>query len=208
MAHSRIPHDHHHSRAARRWIPANKSCLSDGSYLANTFSVSTSVFPEEHILNRRDIFLVLTREEEFGTLLDDLNLMFGSQGLPKLYMCRKSSHRREYAIQSENLVQSLYRLQTRPSRWRLDVQFPKRIRSAQVPCEEEGNTCSLDTGMDIPAMSTTATDHYAPTATHGQQPLVHDAQWSDLTYPGLDLDWGDELWYQTDRHDTYMNTAS
>ena len=186
----------------------NKSCLSDGSYLANTFSVSTSVFPEDHVLNRRDMLLVLTREEDYGTLLNDLDLMFGRQGLPKLYMCRKSSCHREYAIHSENLAQSLYRLQMSPSKWRLDVKFPKRTRSAHMPSMEEENHSRLDTCVDILPMSTTATDYYAPTSILGQQPLAHDAQWSDLTPTQLDLDWEDEFWYQTNRRDAYMHTAS
>ena len=131
MPSSWVPHNHCHSTSARQWIHPNSDCLKDGFYLNNTFTVNASAFPEEHISNRCGMKLVLTREEDFDTLLEDLDLMFGRQGTPKLYLCRKISGLRDCAIKEQNLAHSLIQLRTWPTKWSIDIEFPRRPKAVQ-----------------------------------------------------------------------------
>ena len=133
----RVPLEKYHSSLARRWIPADRKCLQNAEYLTNTFIVKASAFPEEHLCNRQGMALVLSLDEDYGTLLDDLHYMFGEQGLAKLYLYDKNSEHRCRVISEENLGDCLIWLRQSPTKWRLDIQFVKRPKGLIVIPEEQ-----------------------------------------------------------------------
>lgn len=138
-----IPLENYHSTMAPRWIPPDRCCLQNSQYLTNTFIVKASAFSEEHLFNRQEMAFVLTLDEEFETLLNDLQYMFGRQGLAKLYLCHKDSMHRCEAIQETNLATCLIRLQKSPTQWGIDIQFAKRPRGMRsMPSGHENDDAS------------------------------------------------------------------
>ena len=98
--------------------------------------------------------LVLTREEDFDTLMDDLDTMFGGQGIPKLYLCHKISGARECPIKERNLAQSLIQLRTWPTKWKIEIEFPRKPKRVQVFSqvkEEELEEDGMYVGEERPA---------------------------------------------------------
>ena len=133
-----IPLEQYQCSLAKRWIPANSRCFQNSEYLTNTFIAKASAFPEAHLCNRQGMALVLSIDEDYWTLLNDLHYMFGEQGLAKLYLCHKDSEHRHRKINEENLRSCLIWLRQSPTKWRLEIQFAKVPKGQPVIKSENG----------------------------------------------------------------------